>query len=169
MKISSLITSDRLEGISYDDLVSEVKDFYDPKPSIIVQRYQFYTRERTGTETIATYVAALRKLAEHCSYGDKLNEMIRDRLVCGVNHATIQPRLLAEKDLTYEKAIELAQAVEAAEKNTKILSSKPTLHRYTTAIRKWQQLTIKVARPRKPPLPRKVHQLEPVICVEVLT
>ena len=117
-RISSLLTSDRLEGISNDDLVSEVKDFYDPKLSIIVQRYQFYTREPTGTETIATYVAALRKLAEHCSYGDKLNEMIRDWLVCGVNHATIQPRLLAEK-------IGLAQAVEAAEKNTKILSSKP--------------------------------------------
>ena len=37
-----------------------------------------------------------------------------DRLVCGVNHDTIQTRLLAEKDLTYEKVLEIAQAVEAA-------------------------------------------------------
>ena len=49
--------------------------------------------------------------------------MIRDRLVCGVNHDMIQPRLLAEKDLTYEKAVELAEAVEAAEKNSKILKN----------------------------------------------
>ena len=47
--------------------------------------------------------------------------MIRDRLVCGINHDTIQPRLLAEKELTFERAFEVAQSVEAAEKNSKII------------------------------------------------
>ena len=81
-----------------------------------MQRFQFNTRERALGESIAVYVAALRELGEHCVYGDSLNEMIRDRLVCGVNHDTIQPRLLAEKQLTFERAFEVAQSVEAAEK-----------------------------------------------------
>lgn len=39
--------------------------------------------------------------------------------MCGVNHdITIQPCLLAEKDLTYD-AIEISQAVEATEKTQK--------------------------------------------------
>ena len=49
--------------------------------------------------------------------------MIRDRLVCGVNHDTIQPQLLAEKELTFERAFEVAQSVEAAEKNSKIIKN----------------------------------------------
>ena len=50
--------------------------------------------------------------------------MIRDRLVCGVNHDTIQPRLLAEKELTFERAFEVAQSIEAAEKNSKIIKNR---------------------------------------------
>ena len=41
--------------------------------------------------------------------------MLQDRLVCGVNHQSIQRRLLTEKDLTYEKALELAKSLKAAE------------------------------------------------------
>ena len=42
-RITSLLTPARLEALDYDTLVDEVKDFYDPKPSIIVQRFQFNT------------------------------------------------------------------------------------------------------------------------------
>ena len=44
--------------------------------------------------------------------------MLRDRLICGVNHGAIQRKLLAEKDLTFAKAFTLAQAIETAEKDT---------------------------------------------------
>ena len=47
--------------------------------------------------------------------------MIRNRLVCGCNNERIQKRLLSEKDLTYEKAMELALAMEAADKDTQEL------------------------------------------------
>ena len=123
-RISSLLTHTRLESINFHDLVGEVKEFHDPKPSTTVQRFQFNTRERAQGESIAVYVAALRKLGEHCIYGDSLNEIISDCLVCGANHDTIQPRLLAEKELTLERAFEVAQIVEAAEKNSKIIKNR---------------------------------------------
>ena len=77
-------------------------------------------------ESIVTYIAALRQLAEHCDYKDTLQEMLRDRLVCGVNLAGIQKRLLAEKDLTFTKALDIAQALEAAEKGTNNLTIQDT-------------------------------------------
>ena len=120
--LRSLVPDNKLEGVSYENLVILLKDHYHPAPSAIVQRYHFNSRTRKPNESIAEYVAALRDLARHCDYGDKLAEMLRDRIVCGVNHRGIQRRLLAESALTYETAFKLAQAVEASEKETKLLA-----------------------------------------------
>ena len=43
--------------------------------------------------------------------------MLRDRLVCRINNYRIQRRLLAEKDLTFVKALDIATALELAEKS----------------------------------------------------
>ena len=40
--------------------------------------------------------------------------MLRDRVVCGIGDPRIQKRLLAECDLTFDKAVELAVAQESA-------------------------------------------------------
>ncbi len=48
--------------------------------------------------------------------------MLRDRLVCVVNHKGIQRKLLAESSLTYDSAIKLALAVEASERESKQLA-----------------------------------------------
>ena len=42
--------------------------------------------------------------------------MLRDRLICGANHLGIQKCPLTEKDLTFEKALNIAKALEAAGK-----------------------------------------------------
>lgn len=56
------------------------------------------------------------EVVEYCDYkGDQLQEMLRDWLMHGVNHEAIQRCLLSEEVLTYEKALEIATAMEAAE------------------------------------------------------
>jgi len=52
--------------------------------------------------------------------------MIRDYLVCGINYESTQRKLLAEKNLTYEKPLEIALAMEMAEQGTKDLKSATT-------------------------------------------
>ena len=116
--IRSLVEVGQLATTPYSEITKMVAGYYQPIPSEIIQRYKFNTRVRASGELIATYVAALRELSEYCNYGDKLHEMLRDRLVCGVNHDTIQRKLLAEPDLTYEKAYTLAQAIEASERDS---------------------------------------------------
>ena len=98
-----------------------------------MQCFKFNTRTRKDNESVATYVAELKRLGEHCEFGDKLNEMVRDRLVCGVNDIRIQNRLLQESKLTYDKAFELAQSVKAAAKNDADLLKGSSTH-YTTAV-----------------------------------
>ncbi|KAM7310863.1 hypothetical protein ISCGN_007771 [Ixodes scapularis] len=43
--------------------------------------------------------------------------MLRDRIVCGINNATIQARLLDLPDLTFKVAVQTALAVESAKKD----------------------------------------------------
>ena len=90
---------------------------------MIVQHYQFNSLQYATSETVAEYVAALRKQAEHCNFGDTLNEMLHERLVCGIANTTVQEWLLTEPKLTFTKAMTIAQAVELAEKGSKELQS----------------------------------------------
>ena len=51
--------------------------------------------------------------------GDSLENMLRDRLVVGIDNKAIQRQLLSETTLTFMKALELAQGLEAAAKNAR--------------------------------------------------
>ena len=70
-------------------------------------------------ESVADFVAELRRLARNCQFGDFLDEALRDRLVCGLQNEAIQRRLLTEAKLTFAGALELAKAQEAAELQAK--------------------------------------------------
>ena len=124
-KLVRNIFGDDIETTSFDRIVKSVKAHYEPQPSEIVQRFKFNTRSRNSGETVAVYVAELRDIAQDCNYGNTLKEMLRDRLVCGINHQGIQRKLLAEKSLDFDKAYALALSVEAAEKDSKDLQSQP--------------------------------------------
>ena len=70
---------------------------------------------------MAEFVAELRKLLEQCQFGASRDEMLCDRLVCGVNDGRLQRHLLAEPDLTF--TFELCQASELVEKNAEELQA----------------------------------------------
>ena len=107
--------------LKFQDIVDLVTKHDDPKSSVIAQRYHFNTRNRQGGETISTYVAELHRLYKHCNFGTSLNEMLCDQIACGIEDQKIQRRLLAEPELTFDKAYEIAIASESAEKNAKDL------------------------------------------------
>ena len=52
---------------------------------------------------MAEFIAQLRQLSEHYQFGNTLSDMLRDRIVCGINDQYIQRCLLAESDLTLGK------------------------------------------------------------------
>ena len=59
----------------------------------------------------------LKRLSEHCDFGVTLEDMIRGRLVCGVRSPKIQQRLLAETELSFDRALKIASTMVRAEKN----------------------------------------------------
>ena len=113
--IRDLVAPRSPKDLSFDEIVETVRDHYNPKPVVTVQRYKFNSRTRREGEMVATFVAELRHLAIHCEFGDSLNDMLQDRLICGVNDPGIQHRLLSEGKIDFAKALELAQATETAD------------------------------------------------------
>ncbi len=113
----NLLSPDKSVAKSFEELVSLLKNHFNPKTSEIIQGWKFNSRNRRHDESLVEYVAELRKLAQDCNFGDTLTVMLRDRLVCGVNDDSIQRRLLSEDGLTFETALKKAQAIETANKN----------------------------------------------------
>ena len=103
-------------------LVSEVlKKHFEPKPLVTAERFHFHRQNQLSTESLADYVAELRRISAHCDFGDHLNNALHDRLLCGLRSENMQRRLLSMKDLTLQDALDTAQAMEAADKNAKTL------------------------------------------------
>ena len=117
--LCKLIIPKKPGKLSSDELVQSVKQHHNPTPSKIVQQFKFNSRVRQPGESVALFLAALQALARFCNYGDTLDSMLLDRMVCGISDLQIQKRLLAEsaRDLTLKKATDLALGIEAAVKN----------------------------------------------------
>ena len=119
--LRSLLASALPKDKSYAELVWTLKRHFEPKPLIIAERFYFHRRNQNMGESVADYVAELRRLSIKCEFGDFLDEALRDRFVCGLRSETIQKRLLAEHDLTFVRAVEIAQGAEMADRNAKAL------------------------------------------------
>ena len=72
-------------------------------------------RDRKECESLLEYLAELHRLTEHCDYSDQLEDMLRDRLVCGVKDERIQQCLLSESDsFILQWVLDIAHLIESA-------------------------------------------------------
>ena len=124
--IRSLLAPTTPEAAEYDVIVKKMKEHTNPKPTTVVQRFRFNSRSQRPDESVLEFVAALRHLSNDCEFGDTLSMMLRDRLVCGVEDERIQRRLLQETDLTFDKALNTANAMETAARNAVELQTPAT-------------------------------------------
>ena len=106
------------------DMEKFLKDHYEPVPLVIAEHYQFHQCGQDIGESIADYVAELRCMATKCKFEvtrDFLEESLCDCFVFGLRAEGIRKRLLTEPNLTFAKAIKIAQSVETASKDAQQL------------------------------------------------
>ena len=106
-----------------DEIISVMMQHYEPKPLVIAERFYFHRRQQNVGESIAEFVAELRRLATHCAFEAYLDEALRGRFVCGLRSEAMQKRLLTEADLTFSRAVEIARSMEMAAENVRNLQS----------------------------------------------
>ena len=127
--LRSILTPVKPGEKEYKDLVEALQKQYSPRLSEIIQRFKFHTRVRRKKESVHNYVAELHSIAQFCNFESTLDAMLRDRLVCSINHEETQKKLLGESALTYQKALKIAQGLEVAAESLEAIkqgeSSKP--------------------------------------------
>ena len=119
--LKSLVSPHKPETLTLDVLVATLTKHKAPTPTRVVQRFRFNSCTREQNEDLSTFVARLRTLAEHCEFGETLNDMLCDRIVVGINNDKIQQRLLSEEKLDFDKAVAVGQAMLTAEKDIRDL------------------------------------------------
>ena len=119
--LRDLISPEKPQDKTLDALSTKLKEHFNPKLLVIAERFRFYSRSQTATESVSEFIADLRKLAANCNFENFLPQALRDCMVCGLYNGSIQKRLLMEEALTLDKAVELAKSLEAAEKSSKKL------------------------------------------------
>ncbi|XP_050032370.1 uncharacterized protein [Dermacentor andersoni] len=117
--LMTLVKPVRPTAAIYEEIKTAVRKHPHPRPSELYARFSLYKRNQAAKESVADYVTALRKLAEDCGFSDEqlpLDIMMRDRFVCGLQNEAVQQRLLAEHDLTFNVAYDMAATTEATAK-----------------------------------------------------
>ena len=114
-RIKTIIAPIQPSSMGYDAIVAAVNQYLEPKPSVIVSRFNFHKKMQAQGQTVKEFVAELKKMAVPCEFGSALDGMLRDRFVCGANDDSLQKKLLAAEDtLTFEQAVKAGVAAETA-------------------------------------------------------
>ncbi|XP_039757383.1 uncharacterized protein K02A2.6-like [Pararge aegeria] len=112
-----LCAPDHPENKSFDTLTELVTNHLEPQRSEIAERHVFRQRRQRPDESLTEYLQHLKHLAVTCNFGTRLEEDLRDQFVSGLASDVMRSRIFAEKSLDYKKAVELALALEAAERH----------------------------------------------------
>ncbi|XP_075726240.1 uncharacterized protein LOC142767881 [Rhipicephalus microplus] len=115
-----------------DEILQVLVSHYCPKPSAVVQRFRFNSRVRAEGESVSDFIAALKSLSEHCSFGAELENVLRDRVVCGISNVDVQTRPLEKPDLTFDDAVQTTLAMEAAKRDAGEIAQANTSSAFST-------------------------------------
>ncbi len=103
------------ESTKTDTILKKLGEHFEPQRNIVYERYVFNTDEakQEASESIEQYFNRLRKLVSTCDYGVQTDDHIRDRIVSGIRDSATKSRLLRERKLTLDKALDICRSSES--------------------------------------------------------
>ena len=90
------------------------------KTNIIYERCRFNNRNQDAGESIDTYASSLRSLSDTCNFGTLKEEMIRDRIVCGVRDRSLRRNYCKYRKLRFKSVSICAAAPKLHRRNWKL-------------------------------------------------
>ncbi|XP_031336315.1 uncharacterized protein LOC116165755 [Photinus pyralis] len=121
--LTKLTAPDLPNSKSYKELIKMLKEHLAPQASIIAEQHKFSLRTQHEGETIANYVAELRKMTTNCNFKcencskSTINTHLRTQFIRGIRDSEIRERLLQQKSTaTFEEIVQIANSVEISKK-----------------------------------------------------
>jgi len=120
LKLYRSIKRPKDEKETVETILKYLENYCIPRCNEIMEHFKFFTRKQLCEEKFDKYYAELRVLVKTCNFGEIEDRLLRTQIVLGIANKELQTRMLRE-ELTLEKTIQLCQAVEQAELNSKLL------------------------------------------------
>lgn len=99
-------------NFTVESLLRKFDTFFTPKKNLTVERHRFFTRNQQEHETVEQYVFDLNKLAMSCEFKELKEDLVKDKMICGLREEALRERLLREYDLTLKKALDICSVAE---------------------------------------------------------
>ncbi len=109
-----------------DSVITKYDAHFKVRKNLIFERACFNRRQQEKGESIELFITSLHQAADNCEYGAIKEEMIRDRLVVGIQDQSLSERLQMEPELTLEKTKKLVRQREAVKQQAAHLKGTPS-------------------------------------------
>lgn len=86
-----------------DILIAKLEEFFNPPKNEVVERYNFFTRDKKQNETIEQYINILRGKAKTCNFNDMTDSIIRDKIISITQDKILRKKFFETKNLDLEK------------------------------------------------------------------
>lgn len=103
-----------------DEVLTALTTYFSPQVNVRYERVMFRQIKQDSGETTDRYVTRLRKLAESCEFQDP-DDAILDQVIEKCFSTELRRKALQEKNLTLDKFLHLARALEAANRQASII------------------------------------------------
>lgn len=91
-----------------NNVVAMFDRHFEPVKNVIYERVKFNSM-RQGANSIHQFITGLRCQADNCEYGAVRDDLIRDRIVIGVNDPKLREYLIDVEDLNLQRCIQKAK------------------------------------------------------------
>ena len=79
-------------------MIKLITEHYAPTPNKISEEYKFGKIVQDSGETLSSFFTRVKIGAQTCGFGDKYDQMIRNRFICGLRDSKIRDELLDAED-----------------------------------------------------------------------
>ena len=106
---------------SFEEVKEKFENYFLVKWNVVFERAKFNSRKQQAGESVDKFIKDLYNLARYCNFGVLKDELIRDRIVVGIDNRELSEKMQLDPKLTLEKATNLARQRETIKQQQTIL------------------------------------------------
>lgn len=106
-------------------IVQKMSDYCVPKTNSTIQRHVLRHRFQHEGEPFINFLTDIKNIAKTCDFSTSEDSFVKDQILEGVHDPVLKAALWVEKDITLDRAVELATIHEARNKHLKFLGKQP--------------------------------------------
>ena len=124
-RFNQLVFTPDTDKAKNDKVVEKSVSELSGEKRVVFNRFKFWEFKRAENQGFDDFLVKLRVLAGKCDFASaELNNMLRDKIVFVTTDKRLQERLLREKDLTFEKAVDICRAAKITNRELLSMSQK---------------------------------------------